>query len=59
MSSLEDPRGLNWLRPGKKEVAVVGKYVADEAPRLHGGFGGSSQLDMEQVKFVTDSQPYQ
>ncbi|KAI3340822.1 hypothetical protein F4824DRAFT_517265 [Ustulina deusta] len=59
MSSLEDLRGLNWLRPGKKEVAVVGKYVADEAPRLHGGFGGSSQLDMEQVKFVTDSQPYQ
>ncbi|KAI0556214.1 hypothetical protein F4679DRAFT_578334 [Xylaria curta] len=59
MSSLEDPHGLNWLQPGKEEVAVVGKYVADEAPRLHGGFGGPSQLDIEQVKFVTDPQPYQ
>ncbi|KAJ2978700.1 hypothetical protein NUW58_g7413 [Xylaria curta] len=58
MSSLEDPCGLNWLQPGKKEVAVVGKYVADEAPRLHDGFGGPSRLDIEQVKFVADSQPY-
>ncbi|KAI1737130.1 hypothetical protein F4680DRAFT_429473 [Xylaria scruposa] len=59
MSSLEDSHGLNWLRPGKREVTIVGKYVANEAPRMHGGFGGSSQLDIEQVKFVTDSQPYQ
>ncbi|KAI1169850.1 hypothetical protein F4777DRAFT_595865 [Nemania sp. FL0916] len=59
MSLLEDSHGLDWLQPGKKEVSVVGKYVAEEAPRLHAGFGGSSQLDIEQVKFVTDSQPYQ
>ncbi|KAI0118734.1 hypothetical protein GGR51DRAFT_554424 [Nemania sp. FL0031] len=59
MSSPENSDGMNWLRPGRKEVTVVGKYVADEAPRLHGGFGGSSQLDVEQVKFVVNSQPYQ
>lgn len=59
MSSLENYRGVNWLQPGKKEVAAVGEYVADEAPRLHMGFGGSSQLDIEQARFVTYSQPYQ
>ncbi|KAJ8110586.1 hypothetical protein ONZ43_g5834 [Nemania bipapillata] len=59
MSSLEDPHGLNWLQPGQTEIAVVGKYVSDEASRLHGGFAGSSQLDLEQVKFVSGSQPYQ
>ncbi|KAI1116628.1 hypothetical protein F5Y14DRAFT_439759 [Nemania sp. NC0429] len=59
MSSLEDPAELNWLQPGEKEVAIVGQYVSDKAPRLHSGFGGSSHLDIERVEFVTDPQPYQ
>lgn len=51
-------RGLDWLRPGKREVGVVGNYVADQGPKLHTGFGGSSELDVEQAKFV-NLEPYQ
>ncbi|KAK4154461.1 hypothetical protein C8A00DRAFT_14394 [Chaetomidium leptoderma] len=58
MASETKRRGLNWLRPGRQEVAVVGGYVADQAPEIHTGFGGSSQLDVEQVKFVLNLQPY-
>jgi hypothetical protein len=51
---------LDWLRPGKKEVGVVGNYVRDQGPKLHQGFGGSSELDVEHVKFVNLlPQPYQ
>lgn len=55
----QTPSKLNWLQPGKKEVVLVGNYVVDEASQLHTGFGGSSKLDMEQVKFLPDLQPYQ
>jgi hypothetical protein len=35
---------LNWIRPGKEEVSVVGSYVAEQAPKIHIGFGGSSEV---------------
>lgn len=37
---------------------MVGNYVADEAPQLHDGFGGSSQLDIEKIEFVANSKLY-
>ncbi|KAL2161689.1 hypothetical protein VTH06DRAFT_8251 [Thermothelomyces fergusii] len=48
---------LNWLQPGKQEVVVAGNFVAQEAPRFHAGFGGSSELDAERVRFI-DLKPY-
>ncbi|KAL4739364.1 hypothetical protein BDV11DRAFT_215287 [Aspergillus similis] len=57
METFQGSRELNWLQPGRQEVVVVGNYVVNEAPRLHTGFGGSSELNVEQAKFI-DPQPY-
>ncbi|AEO53772.1 hypothetical protein MYCTH_2295558 [Thermothelomyces thermophilus ATCC 42464] len=57
METQQELGELNWLRPGKQEVVVVGNFVADEAPRLHAGFGGSSELDAERARFI-DPEPY-
>jgi hypothetical protein len=59
MQVQEKHRGLNWIRPGKREVKVVGTYISKEGPGMHEGFGGSSQLDVEQAKFVLDLSPHQ
>jgi len=59
MASQQDHEGLNWLQPGKRELTIVGTYVADEAPKLHPGFGGTSRFDLvEQAEFVLDAQPH-
>ncbi|KAK3306394.1 uncharacterized protein B0T15DRAFT_566211 [Chaetomium strumarium] len=58
MASQLTGRGLNWLQPGRQEVAVVGSYVAGRAAELHTDFGGSSHLDVEHVKFVPEFRPY-
>ena len=59
MASQRELGGLDWFRPGERELTVVGNYIVDEAPKLHPGLGGSSRLDVEQAVFVLDPQPYQ
>ncbi|KAK4121225.1 hypothetical protein N657DRAFT_682882 [Parathielavia appendiculata] len=49
---------LNWRRPGKKEVAVAGTYVAEEVSQLYSSSGGASKLDIENVQFVPEYHPY-
>ncbi|KAH6686736.1 hypothetical protein F5X68DRAFT_261749 [Plectosphaerella plurivora] len=43
---------MDWERPGSSEIAVVGNFVKNEAPKISIGFAGTSRFDAELGEFV-------